>query len=73
MYLNGELTNYSIAEIHKDKRIEHITAMNSEKKGATLSNALQGESFKRKTENDNLAKDLMEQIKQKRAHDTLEK
>ena len=50
-----------------------MTTLNSEKKGAAQSNAIQGESFKRKNDNENLKRDLIEQMKQRHAQTTLEK
>jgi len=65
-YQRSAHQNFAAAEAQKDKRIEQINSLNEQKKDATLTNALQGESFKRQSDNDALKKDLMQQINQKR-------
>lgn len=57
----------------KDSHLGNINSLNFERKNQKLDNVIQGESYKRVQENSNLALDLMEQIKQKRAQETLEK
>ena len=66
-YINGKLKNLAQAEVQKDKNIEQFSTLNQERRVAAQSNLIQNESFKKKSDNDNLAQELMGQIKQKQA------
>ena len=62
-----------MSEARKDEKLSMLNSMNAQRSDAKVSNAIQGQSFKMRQDNDQLKADLLKQIQEKKAQTDLER